>query len=635
MMFKNTLIAFLAIFCCSVEAQKNDYSFNGVPEELKVNANAIIRLERKDINVVSQNNMNVKTYRVVTVLNKSGLGAVNAYEYYDKKSAVKSIEATVYDVMGNEVKKLKRKDFKDQSASGEGTLFSDNRVLFLEYTPVNYPFTIIFQSEVTTSNTAFIPKWYPVSEYFVSVEKSLFTINYPDNLGFKKKEINFSNYAIQKTTDTTTQLSYEASNISAIKSEPYAPHSLVFPKVMMGLEIFNLEGIDGNATSWTEFGKWWNSKILEGKDELSEETKNKMIALVGNEKNPIEKAKLIYNYVQQKVRYVSIQEGIGGWMPMPAKDVDRLGYGDCKALSNYTKALLEAVGVQSFYTKVYGDHNKMDIVSDFVSQQGNHIILAIPNAGNYTFLECTSQDDPFGYQANFTDDRDVLVIKPDGAEIVRTKNYDDKNNTQNTLGTYLISENGDLMGNVKIISTGTQYGNKTRIEKLQPTDKDSHYKEYWGNINNLKIENLTLSNDKNNIQFTENVQISAKNYGSLLGTKMMFVLDAYNLNSNSVKRVRNRKNPFEIQRGYLDTDEVKIVLPTGYAIEFLPSNFDLKTKFGEYKTEIIKNPDGSLLYKRILLVNKGVYNNTEYDDYRLFTEQISKNDNAKIILTKI
>jgi hypothetical protein len=30
-----------------------------------------------------------------------------------------------------------------------------------------------------------------------------------------------------------------------------------------------------------------------------------------------------------------------------------------------------------------------------------------------------------------------------------------------------------------------------------------------------------------------------------------------------------------------------------------------------------------------------MYSNTEYDEYRLFIEQVSKNDNAKIILTKI
>ncbi|MEL1240790.1 DUF3857 domain-containing protein [Flavobacterium flavipallidum] len=630
--FQILLVLFLTNF---LHAQKNDFSIVAIPEDLKENANGVIRLEKTDIEIISQRSMTVKTYRAITVLNQKGLSAVNGYENYDKKTTVKSIEAVVYDIFGNEIKRIKRKDFKDQSAAGEGTLFSDNRVLFLDYTPVNYPFTLVYQSEVATSNTAFIPKWYPVSEFNVSVEKSIFNISYPNNLGFKKKEINFSNYTIQKTTDTATQLSYSASNIQAIKSEPYVLRSVVFPKLFMALEMFHLEGKDGVAKSWKDYGKWYYDEILSGTSELPETTVTKIKELVGKEENLVEKAKIIYDFVQKKSRYVSIQVGIGGWKPMLASDVDRLGYGDCKALTNYTRALLDVVNVPSYNTILYGDSYKRDIESDFVSTQGNHMILAIPNGKDYIWLECTSQVNPFGYQANFTDDRDVLVIKPEGGEIVRTKNYEDNGNCQNSIGSYVLNEEGDLTGNIKMISSGTQYGHKTNVEKLQTVEKDEHYKEYWSHINSLKIEKSSFSNDKEKIQFTENVQISAKNYGSVLNGKMMFVVNVYNLNSNSVKRVRNRKSPFEIQRGYLDTDEVNVALPKGYKIEFLPDNFELKGKFGECKTEILKKEDGSLVYKRSLLINKGVYSNAEYEDYRLFMEQISRNDNAKIILTKI
>jgi hypothetical protein len=41
-----------------------------------------------------------------------------------------------------------------------------------------------------------------------------------------------------------------------------------------------------------------------------------------------------------------------------------------------------------------------------------------------------------------------------------------------------------------------------------------------------------------------------------------------------------------------------------------------------------------LIYKRSIFIKKGLYKNTEYDEFRLFMEQISKNDNAKVILTK-
>ncbi|MFD2940866.1 DUF3857 domain-containing protein [Flavobacterium notoginsengisoli] len=626
---------FFLFFIANSFAQKNDYSILKISDSLKENANAVIRLDQMDINILSQRSMNIKKQRIVTVLNQKGLSEIDGYEFYDKSTAIKSIEAVVYDAFGNEIKKIKRKDFKDQSAVSGSTLFSDNRVLYLNYTPVSFPFTVAYSSEIETSNTAFIPKWYFLSGYNVSVENCILNVSFPNNLGFKKKEFQLADFKIKKTVDTATKLSYTATNILAQKAEDYSPSpSDLYPKIMMGLEHFHLEGVDGTATTWEAFGKWYGDKILSGTTVLPEETKAKIKALVGDEKDPVKKTKIIYDYVQKKSRYVNIAVGIGGWKPMQASDVDRLGYGDCKALSNYTKALLQVVDVPSYNTILYGDRYKANIQSDFVSMQGNHMILAVPNGDNYIWLECTSQDDPFGYQGTFTDDRDVLVVKPEGGEIVRTKVYEDNGNTQTGKGVYTINENGDFSGNLNISSQGSQYASKSRVETLQPHEKEQHYKEYWNNINNLKLGKIIFTNDKENICFVENVQLSASNYGVISGNKMIFTVDAFNQNSENVKRIRNRKNPFQIQRGYLDTDEIEINLPSGFSIEFLPQNYELKGKFGEYKTEIIKTDSNKLMYKRFMFLNKGKYSNKEYDEYRLFMEQVSRNDNAKIILTK-
>lgn len=626
---------FFFLFSLISSAQKSEYSTATITDSLKENANAVVRLDQMDITISSQRSMNIKTQRVVSVLNEKGLADIDAYQNYDKTTALKNVDAVVYDAFGNEIKKIKRKDFKDQSAVSGSTLFSDNRVVYLDYTPISYPFTIVYNSEIETSNTAFIPKWYFLSGYYVSVEKCILNVTFPGELGFKKKEFQFSDFNIKKTIDTDTKLSYVAANILARKSEDFSPASGdLFPKVMMGLEHFHLEGVDGTATTWEAFGKWYGDKILTGTTTLSEETKAKIKALVGDEKDPIKKAKIIYDYVQKKSRYVNIAIGIGGWKPMLATDVDRLGYGDCKALTNYTKALLQVVDVPSYNTILFGDSYKTSIQSDFVSMQGNHMILAVPNGNNYIWLECTSQDDPFGYQGTFTDDRDVLVVKPEGGEIVRTKIYDDKGNIQADKGNFTIDENGNFSGSISIISEGSQYSSKVRVGHMQPTEKEAHYKEYWDNINNLKLDKITFTNDKENIRFTEDVKLSAINYGAISVNKMIFPVDAFNKNTGNVKRIRNRKNPFQIQRGYLDTDEIEINLPAGFSIEFLPSNFELKGKFGEYKTEIIKKDSNKLTYKRSMFLNKGKYSNKEYDEYRLFMEQVSRNDNAKIILTK-
>ena len=53
-----------------------------------------------------------------------------------------------------------------------------------------------------------------------------------------------------------------------------------------------------------------------------------------------DKVKKIYQYMQNKTRYVNVSIGIGGWMPMSPEEVRKKGYGDCKGLTNYMKTML-------------------------------------------------------------------------------------------------------------------------------------------------------------------------------------------------------------------------------------------------------------------------------------------------------
>ena len=621
-------------FSSSLFSQKLDYSITKIPDSLKQNADAVVRLNQIDIAIKSQREMSVHHQRIITVFNKAGLSSIDAVEYYSKNLSVNEIGATVFNSFGIEIKKIKRKDFREQAILDGITLFSDNRVIYLDYTPTEYPFTIIYESEIETSNTAFIPSWMPITDYYLGIEKSILNVTYPNDLGFKSKEINFENFKTVQKNQSANKLSYSISNVVALKPETYTPVTSFFPKLMMGLEYFNLEGVDGNAKTWGEYGKWFAEKILYGTTELSEETKSKMRQLVGDTSDPIEKAKIIYKYVQEKTRYISIQVGIGGFKPMLAKDVDRLGYGDCKALSNYTRALLDAVGVTSYYTELYGDSNKIDVRKDFFSIQGNHVILCIPDKEKNVFLECTSQTDPFGYQGIFTDDRDVLIIKPEGGEIVHTTIYEDEKNIQKSIGNYAISDTGSLVGAVAIETYGTQYAEKVRIETLLPTEKEAKLKEYWDNIANLKLIKTEFTNNKEKISFTEKIDLSAENYAKPSANNLIFVVNAFNQYQSNLKRIRNRKTPFQIQRGFIDTDETTITLPTEYTVESIPQNYELKSKFGEYKTEIVKQNETNLLYKRTLFIKKGIYSKTEYEDYRLFMDQIARNDNAKIVLLK-
>ncbi len=158
--------------------------------------------------------------------------------------------------------------------------------------------------------------------------------------------------------------------------------------------------------------------------------------------------------------------------------------------------MLKAAGVDAYCAVIYGGGYKRDIREDFVSMQGNHMILGIPDNNKIVWLECTSQVHPFGFQGDFTDDRMALLIKPDGSKIVRTAIYDSKTNAQVSKGSYKITDTGAISASVIIASKGTQYDNKFFLESKSKDDRDKYYKSGFDNINNLKIKKAELKNNK-------------------------------------------------------------------------------------------------------------------------------------------
>jgi len=634
-MFKKIrlLLSFILLSLSAMAQEKSLFKSDLIPSELKVNANSVVRLNYKEVNIKSPSKMVINLKRIITVLNKQGNKNVDAFVNYDEGLRINKLEVLVYDANGNQIKKIKKKDFKDQSAVDGGTLYSDARVKYLDYTPIEYPYTIEFTYETETENTAFIPWFYPLDAYYLSIEKSVYVLENPTDLDIRYKELNFDGFNVEK--EDVSNYKYTANLIEAIKPEDYSPRlSEMVPKVMFASNTFSLEGVEGNVGNWNDFGKWMYSDLIDGNQDLPEATVEEVKLLVENETSAIGKAKKVYEYVQNKTRYISVQVGIGGWKPFSAIEVDKLSYGDCKGLTNYTMSLLNAVGVESNYTVVFSGRTKRNIEKDFASIQGNHVILSIPNGKDTTWLECTSQKLPFGFIGDFTDDRNVLVVTPEGGKIQRTKKYTTLENTQVLKSITKILEDGSVAVSLDRVSKGIQYDNKYWLDGETQRDLDRYYKNQWDYVNNITIENFEIINDKETIEFKEAIKFKATNYSSLIGERMLVVLNSVNRNTHIPDRYRNRKLPLSINRGYKDVDEIEIQIPKSYKIEALPKDKYIENKFGSYKMQIVKVDDQTLLYKREVIINDGQFQKEDYELFRAFYKEVAKQDNAKMALIK-
>lgn len=614
-----------------VLAQEDDlFKSLTIPKELIHKSNAVVRYDKTDIEVKAYNKFIFKRKRIVTVFNEIGISDQGSVESYDKNRKIKFIEARVYDQNGNEIKKFKERDFEDVSAVSGGTLYSDNRVKYLDYTPINYPYTLLYEVEVEYNSTAFFPSWTPINGFYVSTQNSEYNIINTSETQIKTKAINLENFNITKHSD----YHYSAENLTSIKPEEYRPAFSTFaPVLRVALTEFEMEGVRGVNNNWEDFGKWMYDELLTGTEVLPEEVKTEIKALTQDATSNFEKAKIVYNYMQDKTRYISVQVGIGGWKPMFAEDVERLGYADCKGLSNYTKALLKEVDVEAHYAVIYGDNDLVSIDKEFSATEGNHVVVCIPDEEKDIWLECTSQTNPFGFIANFTDDREALLITPEGGKIVHTTIYDTDDNLQLTNANVKLLADGSITGEVSIKTYGYQYALHEGIQNKPLRDQELYFKDYWDYINSLSVENIVFDNDKDQVVFTEKVNISSPSFVAKSGKRLLFQPNAFNRISRIPTRYKNRTLDFEIERGYKDVDEFVITLEPGITVEAMPEPFEIVNKFGLYKFSIEKKSDSEFVYKRTHILNKGYYPKEEYEDFRDFMSTIVKHDKTKIVLT--
>ena len=632
-----SIVFFLIGIGISFSQDETDLTILTLPQELKESANMVVRNQEMIIDVKSVDQMTIKNTSVVTVLNKVGHRYLSTAVGYDDHSKITSLEARVYDAFGKEIKKFRKSDFVDVSAVDGFSLYTDYRVKYIDYTPISYPYTMVFKYEKKTSSTANIRDWNPVSDYYTGVQKDTYIINYPPDLGLQKKEKNFDGFGIVHTA-TEGVLSYTAKDIKPVKYETWAPSlNDIRPNVLVSLNNLTTDGVRASYQNWKEFGSWMHDTLLTGQDMLDEETKQKVLELTADAKTDIEKAKIIYKFMQDKTRYISVQVGIGGIQPIAANQVDKVGYGDCKGLTNYTKALLDVVGITSYYVHVEaGDDDIVDLERDFASlAQGNHVILNIPNGDDDIWLECTSQNIPFGYLGDFTDNRDVLVITPEGGIIKRTPAYVNEGNLQTTTATIRLAADGSLTSDVTIVSRGIPYGERYHMEKEPLTELRKFYKSrVWPYNNNLEVSAASMENDRDSILLTEKVEVNISNYATLNGTDYLLRVNAFDRNTYVPKRYRKRKLPLEIPRGYKDVNEYTYKIPEGYSIEMLPPPKVIESKFGSYKVTFTKVDDQTFTYHKSMLIKAGEYPKEDYSAYRKFRKSIAKYENVRISLTK-
>ena len=615
---------FLLILNSVVFSQIINYPVSEIPDSLKEHAEAVIRYKQEDITIENIKKTKYKVKEVISILKKSGEDHAYIVVPYNKK-LIKfvSLSGKYYDKNGKLLKTVKKKDIKDVSYY-QG-LFSDNRVKYVENPPFTPPYTVEFECELNFFDMPEITDWMPISAYNVSLVTAVLNVYSPIGYKYRIKEKNFAGEKSEDKNDLFHRRTWKIKNVKSILPEPYNYSiSNLVPEVLLVPSDFIVDGFKGNMDTWQNFGKWIY-KLNRDRDELPEETIFKIQDLIKNLPDDKAKAKAVYKYMQNKTRYVSIQLGIGGWQPFEAGYTDRNGYGDCKALSYYMQSLLKAAGINSYYTIVKAGDDTAEIDTAFPSQQFNHAILCLPLKNDTTWLECTSQKIPFGYISDFTDDRNVLIITENGGKLIHTKVYSANMNSLNRKAEINLLKNGNIKAEIYSDYKGLQYDFISQMHDL-PDDKKLKKIKKNISLSGLSVDSFNYNNHKNIIPSAEEyLKIEVKNYASVSSGRLFLNPNLLNRKNYVPKKLSKRQTDIKLKFAYTDTDTLIYDLPEDFKTEFIPDNISKKTRFGEYSANFIFE-NNKLIYVRKLIMHKGTFPASDYNDLRKFLKLIVSSD---------
>jgi len=612
-MRKGTVLGILIIIFTNLcPAFSEEIDFKNIPEELKKDANAIVRYDYSEFQVNSIKNA----------------------KFTSKFRTIENIEGKIYDSEGNLIKKIKSSDFTDHCILSGASLYDDNRVKFYEVFQNKYPYTVEYEYSIDYSGYIHFPMWFPIDSYNLSVEKSEYVVKTNPEVRFHYKSKNINDSAAISEENGSKVFKWSIQTFPALVFEPYSPFlSETTPVIYFAPNNFYYDGSSGNQESWEEVGKWAN-QLLIGRDQLTDKTKQDIHTIISTLSDNKEKVRKLYEYMQSKTRYVSIQLGIGGFQPFSALEIDNLGYGDCKALSNYMVAILKEAEIGSNYAIVNAGEYSKAINTDFSSvSQMNHVIVCVPFENDTIWLECTSQDMPFGYLSTFTNNRMALLIKPEGGELVKTTKYTQNDNIQSRKIYADLTEDGNLIADITTHYKAIQYDNISyQFRESKEDQKKNLYKNL--DLTNFDILDFIYIQNKQRIPIaTEQMKLKLNQYASFSGERMFLPLNILNKHEYIPKKIIKRKTEIVFNSAYSDNDTIIYKIPEKYSVEFIPDTTAISNQFGEFKSYVTKQND-SLVYIRTDKRNEGRYPAESYNELIDFYKQIVKADNQKAILIK-
>ncbi|NQZ75388.1 MAG: DUF3857 domain-containing protein [Ekhidna sp.] len=599
-------------------------------------------LGRSDINSVLLEDVTVfKIYDVESsektrsykalILNEKASDLRNLVLHYDQFRTVDFFDLKVKNSQGIELDRFKLRDLNDYGYTSG--IASDNRAKHISLENYDYPFIVEVEYSIRNNGSLFYPAWMPQREEGMLVKESKLIVEDVAANGIRYYPVSLEDPLVRDTVSWKKYVwkvkdlePYQYDRWNS-RLEDYTSYVLLAPFN------FKMGDYSGKMDSWKSFGSWIGElnadrSSLQGLD-LSE-----LDSMITSDMGDKEKTAIVYHYLQNHTRYVSIQLGIGGWQPFPVSYVHQKKYGDCKALSNYAVALLDRYGVKAYYALINAGKYASTLQEGFPSAHFNHAVALVALDGDTTLLECTSQINPFGYSGTFTSNRNALLITEEGGTLVKTKKCLPEENLQSTNYQLSIGTNdrsiavemertyeGIAIEESRFLSN---YYENEQENREWFTDGNRFGSIHLSDFQLFPVEEGRIPKGGYLARFEKSGGVRKAGSRLLIDQANFFDCSLDKITTDSVER------SIRIPYGFSQQDSLLINVPEGFYPKSL-EEVDVETPYGKFHKKYIPS-EGQLLIVRNFVFYDGVYGVEQFEGFKEFVNNVISNDRQKIVL---
>jgi len=533
--------------------------------------------------IVSKTKCTKEVSLILQINNPQGDKFTSFYIPYSDNRKLKKLSGEIKDLRNESIRKLSNKDIITSSLFDNSNFYNDNLVKRFSLKHNVYPYLVQVNFQWEISPYIGIVHWYPIWDDEIATQSAELTVTIPSEIPFKLNPHSIENPEITETPGGKIyhwESSYERMSMDDIYSPSIYDR---IPFVEMVPTNFNYI-VPGSFESWKAFGEWELS-VSKGLDDLTDQEKIHIDKLTEGISDPKEIISILYHYMQDNTRYVSVDIDLGGLKPYPASYVCNNRFGDCKALSNYMQALLAYKGIQSNCIDINAGVKNQKIYSDFPAQQFNHVLLAVSFPSDTIWLECTSNTDPVNYLGPFTQNRPALWIEKNNSRLVRTPAL--KTNDVNTLNRYSfepVTENRYKLDALFLLR-GSLYEKVISVNRNWSEKEKKDYFSTFLAFKNYLSEQFNISNINRD---SGNVIFETSGYcNSPFQTVGEFIkVDLPPMNLPAFEKVKERELPVNLTMPLAQTDTIYYELNADSLSMVSDKKLNIENRFGKLSMEL-------------------------------------------------